>query len=201
DERILDLRVLDERLLDIRVLDLGVVDDVQLDVQLEYGGGGRRVGVGLAARLPLFARARPPNAARALPLGAPLYIALLLGAAGAVAAPVLLRLSPDRQELGTFAVLAAGAAVGSFFLASTERNHGFNTALLFIAAAVFLLPPEFVALMGLAQFWPELVRRRYPWYSAVFNLANYTLNGLAAWFVFRLLVPAGSEFRGVTSAL
>ena len=87
-----------------------------------------------------------------------------------------------------FALLCLGAAFGSILIVSTERNHGFNTALVFIAAAVVLLPPGLVALMGLAQYWPELVRRRYPWYSQIFNLANYTLNALAAWGAWHLVV-------------
>src|SRR6185437_555327 len=66
----------------------------------------------------------------------------------------------------------------------------FNTALVFIAAAVVLLPPELIALMGLAQYWPDLIRRRYPWYSQLFNLANYTLNALAAWGAAHLVAQA-----------
>ena len=44
--------------------------------------------------------------------------------------------------------------------------------------------------MGLAQYWPDLIRRRYPWYSQLFNLANYTLNALAAWGAAHLVVQA-----------
>ena len=76
--------------------------------------------------------------------------------------PVLSQLQLEPSDLLVFALLCLGAAFGSILIVSTERNHGFNTALVFIAAAVVLLPPALVALMGLAQYWPELVRRRYP---------------------------------------
>ena len=72
------------------------------------------------------------------------------------------QLQLEPHDLLVFALLCFGAAFGSILIVSTERNHGFNTALVFIAAAVVLLPPALVALMGLAQYWPELVRRRYP---------------------------------------
>jgi PAS domain S-box-containing protein len=131
----------------------------------------------------------PPAKRRAgsLPAAAQAYVALV--AAGAVAAslPVLPQLRLEPRELLVFALLCLGAAFGSILIVSTERNHGFNTALVFIAAAVVLLPPPLIALMGLAQYWPELIRRRYPWYSQLFNTANYTLNALAAWGAWRLV--------------
>ena len=40
------------------------------------------------------------------------------------------------RDLLVFALLCLGAAFGSILIVSTERNHGFNTALVFIAAAV-----------------------------------------------------------------
>jgi PAS domain S-box-containing protein len=155
----------------------------------------------VAARLPVLSRAHAPRGVRALPASAALYIALLLSVAVGAVASLVHDFPLDPSDLATFCVLAAGAAVGSLFLVSSERNHGFNTALLFIAAAAVLLPPEYVALMGLAQYWPELVRRRSPWYSQLFNLANYTLDGLAAWFVLRLIVPQGSALDGASAAL
>ena len=35
--------------------------------------------------------------------------------------------------------------------------------------------------MGVVQHIPEWLKVRYPWYIQGFNIANYTLNGLAAW--------------------
>ena len=128
--------------------------------------------------------------AHSLPAPAQAYVALVVVAAAAVSLPLLLQLQVEPRELLVFALLCFGAAFGSILIVSTERNHGFNTALVFIAAAVVLLPPGLVALMGLAQYWPELVRRRYPWYTQLFNLANYTLNALAAWGAWHLVVQA-----------
>ena len=99
-------------------------------------------------------------------------MALVAVAAAAASLPVLSHLRLEPSDLLVFALLCLGAAFGSILFVSTERNHGFNTALVFIAAAVMLLPPALIALMGLAQYWPELVRRRYPWYTQLFNLAN-----------------------------
>ncbi len=128
------------------------------------------------------------HGAGSLPGVARAYVALVAAAAVAVSLPVLSQLQLEPSDLLVFALLCLGAAFGSLLIVSTERNHGFNTALVFIAAAVVLLPPALVALMGLAQYWPELVRRRFPWYSQLFNLANYTLNALAAWGAWHLVV-------------
>jgi PAS domain S-box-containing protein len=118
---------------------------------------------------------------RSLPAAARAYLALVGVAAAAASLPVLARVQLEPRELLVFGLLCGGAALGSILIVSTERNHGFNTALVFIAAAVILLPPPLVALMGLAQYWPTLIRRRYPWYSQLFNFANWTLDALAAW--------------------
>ena len=96
----------------------------------------------------------------------------------------------DRRELLIFVVLGLGAALGSMLFVATERNHGFTTALVFTAAAVMLLPPALIALMGLAQYGPDLVRRRYPWFLQIFNVANFTLNALAAWGAAQLVTQA-----------
>ena len=128
--------------------------------------------------------------AGSLPAAAQAYVALVAAAAVAASLPVLPQLRLEPRELLVFALLCLGAAFGSILIVSTERNHGFNTALVFIAAAVVLLPPPLIALMGLAQYWPDLIRRRYPWYSQLFNLANYTLNALAAWGAWHLVAQA-----------
>ena len=128
--------------------------------------------------------------AGSLPTAAKVYVAVVAAAAVAVSLPLLLQLRLEPRELLVFALLCLGAAFGSLLIVSTERNHGFNTALVFIAAAVVLLPLPLIALMGLAQWWPDLIRRRYPWYTQLFNTANYTLNALAAWGAAHLVAQA-----------
>src|SRR5919199_1055905 len=55
-------------------------------------------------------------------------------------------------------------------------------------AAVLLLPPEMVALIGVIQHIPEWLKHRYAWYIQTFNICNYTLTALAAsWAAHRVL--------------
>jgi two-component system cell cycle sensor histidine kinase/response regulator CckA len=56
-----------------------------------------------------------------------------------------------------------------------------------------LLPPQLVALMGIAQHVPDLIGRRYPGYITAFNTANYTVNALAAWAVVELVMSTEIE--------
>jgi PAS domain S-box-containing protein len=150
----------------------------------------------------------PPSRAGSLPAAARTYVILVAAGALAAVLSLLSQLRLDQHELLVFALLALGAAFGSSLIVSTERNHGFNTALVFIAAAVMLLPPPLIALMGLAQYAPELIRRRYPWYTQLFNLTNWTLNALAAWGAAHLVAQAvpgqhqlGSAFGAATACL
>jgi PAS domain S-box-containing protein len=138
-------------------------------------------------------QAAPPAKRRAGPLPAPAQAYVVVVAAVAVVAaslPVLLRLQLQPRDLLVFALLGLGAALGSILFVPTERNHGFTTALVFTAAAVMLLPPALIALMGLAQYGPGLIRRRRPWYTQLFNVANFTLNALAAWGAAHLVAQA-----------
>ena len=123
---------------------------------------------------------------------------LVAAAAAAASLSVLLATVARAARPAGLRALGLGAAFGSILIVSTERNHGFNTALVFIAAAVILLPPPLIALMGLAQYLPDLIRRRYPWYTQLFNLANYTLNALAAWGALHLVAQAFPGSRGRT---
>jgi hypothetical protein len=122
-----------------------------------------------------------------LPPKAYAYLTVVALAAVGAAVPALLGFGHATGHWGTFAGLAAGAALAQLLLVEVGRNHGFPVALVFVVAAALLLPPELVALMGLAQHLPDLLRRRYPGYIQVFNVSNYTLNALAAWATARLL--------------
>ena len=66
-------------------------------------------------------------------------------------------------------------------------------AVVFLLAAALLLPPELVALMGLAQHLPDIAGRRFPPYITAFNVSNYTLSTLAAWGAARLIGTTGLE--------
>ena len=51
--------------------------------------------------------------------------------------------------------------------------------------------PELIALLGVVYGIPEWLKIRYAWYIQAFNIANHTLNGLAAWGAVELVRNAG----------
>jgi PAS domain S-box-containing protein len=119
-------------------------------------------------------------------------------ATAAAAIPALTSGAPTGSDLFTFTVLAGGAAVAQFFLVGGGSYHGLHTAIAFVIAGALLLPPELVALMALVQHLPHGLKQRYPWYIQTFNIANYTLAGLAAWGVAEVVdesAPGAAEFR------
>jgi diguanylate cyclase (GGDEF)-like protein/putative nucleotidyltransferase with HDIG domain len=100
-------------------------------------------------------------------------------------------LSPDTDGWPTFFALAACAAVAQLFVVITPRDQSYHTTNVFLIAAVLLLPPELIALLGIVYGIPEWLKVRYPWYIQGFNIANHTLNGLAAWGAVELVRNAG----------
>jgi diguanylate cyclase (GGDEF)-like protein/putative nucleotidyltransferase with HDIG domain len=102
-------------------------------------------------------------------------------AAVAFAAPFLVRLGHETSDWGTFAVLALGAAASHTFTVRTARDSAFHTSWLFLIPAALLLPPDLVALVGLAMHIPEWLKERYAWYIQSFNICNYTVANLTTW--------------------
>jgi diguanylate cyclase (GGDEF)-like protein/putative nucleotidyltransferase with HDIG domain len=128
------------------------------------------------------------------------YLAAV-GAATIVAAALpLSNLSIHTPGWPTFLMLATCAAVAQLFVVRTPRDQSYHTSIVFLIPAAILLPPELVALMGVVQHIPEWLKVRYPWYIQSFNICNYTLNGLAAWFAVDLVKDLGLS-RGPTMAL
>jgi two-component system, cell cycle sensor histidine kinase and response regulator CckA len=115
--------------------------------------------------------------------------------------------SPHPEDWLTFATLGAAAALAQRLIIPVGRNHGFPLAVVFLVAAAILLPPQLVALMGLAQHVPDLIDRRFSWYITTFNTANYTVSTLAAWAAAQLIdsTTIGADLRwaaaGITAAL
>ena len=97
--------------------------------------------------------------------------------------PSLARLSMDTEGWLIFAIFGSAAAVAQLFPVHTLKNNAFTPAIVFMLPAVLLLPPELVALMAIVQHVPDWLKRRYPWYIQTFNIANYTLDLVAAWAV------------------
>src|SRR4029078_5213811 len=112
---------------------------------------------------------------------AKLYLFTVAAIAVATALVPLSHRKPGTPGWPTFLVLASCAAVAQLFVVRTPRDQSYHTTIVFLIPAAMLLPPELVALMGVVQHIPEWLKVRYPWYIQGFNIANYTLNGLAAW--------------------
>ena len=112
-----------------------------------------------------------------------LYCGGVIALAAAVAAPLLAHVDASREEWAAFVVLATCAAVAQLFTVQTPRNHGFQTTNVFLIPAILLLPAPLVALLALVQHVPEWLNSRKAWYVQSFNIANYTLNALAAYAV------------------
>jgi PAS domain S-box-containing protein len=146
-------------------------------------------------------RRRSSGGGERLSRGTRLYLGGVATATAAAAVSALLFAGSGWSAWPTFLVLAASAAASSWFVVPTGHNHGFHVAIVFIIAAVLLLPPEFVALVPVVQHLPDWIRRRYPWYIRLFNAANYTLNALAAWGVAHLVFQAFAAHAALRLAL
>ncbi len=133
-----------------------------------------------------------------LPARAALFIFLVALAAVAAALPGLGELDRATEGWGTFALLATAAAVAQLFAARTPRNAArYYTTIVFLIAGVLLLPAGLVALLALVQHVPEWLKLRYPWFIQTFNILNYTLSCLAAWWAAQLVLgPAAGLAAG-----
>jgi hypothetical protein len=118
-----------------------------------------------------------------------LYAIGVLAAAAAVVPFAHLSLETDGWL--TFLVLSTCAAVAQLFVVRTPRDQSYHTTIVFLIPGVLLLPPELIALLGVVYGIPEWLKIRYAWYIQAFNIANHTLNGLAAWGAVELVRSAG----------
>jgi diguanylate cyclase (GGDEF)-like protein/putative nucleotidyltransferase with HDIG domain len=126
--------------------------------------------------------------APALPPGAWFYFAAVVVATIAAATPLATAMGVHTRGWAAFLVLSGCAAVAQLFVVRTTRDQSYHTSTAFLIAGALLLPPELVVLMGVVQHVPEWLKHRYAWYIQTFNIANYTLDGLAAWGVARLVL-------------
>jgi diguanylate cyclase (GGDEF)-like protein/putative nucleotidyltransferase with HDIG domain len=116
-----------------------------------------------------------------LPARANAYLLLVLIAALALASRLLFGSGDvNGDEIATFVVLAAAAAMAQIFVVITPRNQSYHTTIVFLIPAALLLPPQFLPLVAVVQHVPEWLKERYAWYIQTFNIANYTLDLLAA---------------------
>src|SRR5947207_36125 len=132
-----------------------------------------------------------PLPVRELKPRATLYCGGVMALAAAVAAPLLTHVDASADQWAGFVVFASCAAVAQLFTVQTPRNHGFQTTNVFLIPAVLLLPAPLVALIAIVQHVPEWLRSRKAWYVQSFNIANYTLDPLAAYAVAQVIQHSG----------
>jgi diguanylate cyclase (GGDEF)-like protein/putative nucleotidyltransferase with HDIG domain len=127
-----------------------------------------------------------------LPRAAKIYLALLGVAALAAAGKFYLGAPDVKHGWAEFVALAAAATLAHTFPVKSPPNAQYHTSVLFLVAAALLLPPELLVLVPLVQTIPEWLKDRTPWPIQSFNIANYTLNALAAWGVAHLILQHAS---------
>jgi diguanylate cyclase (GGDEF)-like protein/putative nucleotidyltransferase with HDIG domain len=139
------------------------------------------------AQLPDSERSEPTS----LPPRAQVFLYAIAVLAIAAAAIPFAHLSVETDGWLTFLVLSSSAAVAQLFVVRTPRDQSYHTTIVFLIPGVLLLPPELIALLGVVYGIPEWLKIRYAWYIQAFNIANHTLNGLAAWGAVELVRSAG----------
>jgi diguanylate cyclase (GGDEF)-like protein len=128
------------------------------------------------------------------PRRAAAFLCLVAAVTAAAAAPPILELGRHTEAWATFAVLATAAAIAQLFVArSPQTATRYYTTIVFLVAAVLLLPAGLVALIAVVQHVPEWLKMRYRWYIQTFNILNYTLDCLAAWWAAHLVLGSLHE--------
>ena len=127
-----------------------------------------------------------------LPPRAAVYFFFVLSGTVVTLAPLLARLgSGPHEPWTTFAILAVCAGVAHLLVVVTPKNEGYAIDIVFVVAAVLLLPPELAVLVAIAQFIPDWLKERRPWYIQIFNTCDSMLAILAASVVYRYLPETG----------
>ena len=128
-----------------------------------------------------------------LPRRAVVFIAIVAAVTLVAAAVPISELSRQTQGWGTFFVLAIAAAGTQLFVARTPRGaERYYTTMVFLIAGCLLLPVGLAILIPVFQHLPEWLKMRYPWYIQTFNICNYTLNCLMAWWAAHLALDGSS---------
>jgi putative nucleotidyltransferase with HDIG domain len=132
------------------------------------------------------------------PLGTALLASAIAAAFGAAA------LTWDTSVSATswviFFSLSIPAALTQLFAIHKPRHQVFHAALVFVVAAVLLLPAPLLVLMCVIQHIPDWIRQRYRWYIQSFNICNYVLASLSAAWVSRAGGSAGLLAGGLAAS-
>src|SRR5256714_13103836 len=130
-----------------------------------------------------------------LPRNAQIYFALVAITAAAVTIPFVGRLQTT-HEWPAFLILASAAAIARLFVVRTPADQAYHTDIVFLIPAALILPPELLVLVAIVQMVPEWLKMRYRWYQETFNMLDYSLSAMAAWFVVRSVIL---EDAGITN--
>jgi diguanylate cyclase (GGDEF)-like protein/putative nucleotidyltransferase with HDIG domain len=133
----------------------------------------------------MSAQAAPAQAS--LPQRAKLFIATTAVTAGGVAAAALMHRVGEARGWQTFLIIVAAASITQLFAFHTIRNQVFHTTPLFFVAGAVLLEPQFAVLLPLISHIGDWIKQRYAWYIQTFNIVNFTLAVMAAWWAARLV--------------
>jgi diguanylate cyclase (GGDEF)-like protein len=135
----------------------------------------------------MSAQTTPEPVRTDLPDRAKLFMAAAAVVAGAVGAAALVHGAEGARGWPTFLILAAAASITQLFAFHTIRNQVFHTTPLFFIAGAMLLQPLFALILPLVAHIGDWVKQRYAWYIQTFNILNFTLAVIAAWWAARLV--------------
>src|SRR5438270_5958474 len=136
-----------------------------------------------------------------LPRPARIYILAVLAVAAA-AVVVTLILAPPRVDRAPVALLLlACATVAQQFKVKSPKHQSYYTTTIFFFAAALLLRPAYVMAIVIAAHAAELLRVRYRWYIAAFNVANFLICSITAGAIFGLASPGASPSSRMVLAI
>src|SRR5437868_11007241 len=136
-----------------------------------------------------------------LPRIARIYVAAVLaaavvgGLAGVLLAPPRLQLAPEAF------VLLVAATIAQQFKVKSPKHQSYYTTTIFFFAAALLLRPAYVMAIVIAAHAAELLRVRYRWYIAAFNVANFLICSITAGAIFGLASPGASPSSRMVLAI
>src|SRR5262245_52073745 len=128
---------------------------------------------------------------RGLPWVGRIHIVAVLGVAVAALGIATAAASGPRLDPALLAIPLALCAAGNLFEVFAPAHFSFQPNLVVFFAALLFVPPWAVAALAVASYLPGWVLHRFRWYMVAFNIANYTLAGLAAQAIISLGGPLG----------
>ncbi len=113
-----------------------------------------------------------------------------------------LPLLPNRsEEWVLFVLLTVSAATAQLFPVNTPKNQAYELTLVFVFAALLLLPPGALVLLIVLAFIPEWARAGKPWYIQLFNISIYLLQAHVAGALYRWVGGSASGVLGEAAGL